>query len=217
MLDGRDGPDVFTKKQYAADWLREMVVSGDLEPGARIRQQHLADRLGISATPVREAILQLEVEGYLELIPHVGVRVAALDDDHGDEVTDLRKLLEGQLSRVACEVITDAQVDELKRFQQAFEDAVRRSDPRVARRTNYQLHRCIWGIADRVVTQRIVQGLWARVPWRALDDTAIRGSKSVVEHHDLVEALVNRNPGEAESATHRHIDSSRNFMRATGQ
>ena len=117
------GPDVITKKQYAAEWLREMIVSGDLEPGRRVRQQEVADRLGISATPVREAILQLETEGYLDSIAHVGVRVAELADDHRDEVMELRKLLEGQLALSAAQRITDAQIEQLNQLH----TAVRRS------------------------------------------------------------------------------------------
>ena len=95
LLDAPAGPDVITKKQYAAEWLREMIVSGDLEPGRRVRQQEVADRLRISATPVREAILQLETEGYLQSVAHVGVKVAELAEDHHDEVMELRTLLEG--------------------------------------------------------------------------------------------------------------------------
>jgi DNA-binding GntR family transcriptional regulator len=216
VLGAREGPDILTKKQYAADWLREMIVSGDLTPGRRVRQQEIADRLGISATPVREAILQLETEGYLEAIPHVGVRVAELPADHRDEVTELRKLLEGQLARTAAARITDEQIERLSELQLGFEEAVERSDAREARRVNYQLHRYIWDIAERDVTRQVVQGLWARVPWHSLDDVAVRGRQSVVEHAKLVAALSDRDPDGAHLATEQHIDSSHAYLPRTG-
>lgn len=215
MLDAREGPDVITKKQYAADWLREMIVSGDLAPGRRVRQQEVADRLGISATPVREAILQLETEGYLESIAHVGVRVAKLADDHRDEVAELRKLLEGALAQAAAERITDEQIALLNQLHRSFEEAVGRFDAREARRLNYQLHRFIWQIAARDVTRQIVQGLWARVPWHRLDDVEVRGRQSVTEHEHLVAALSERDPEGARRAAEQHIASSHAYLPAS--
>jgi DNA-binding GntR family transcriptional regulator len=212
VLEAREVHDIITKKQYAANWLREMIVSGDLPPGRRVRQQEVADRLGISATPVREAILQLETEGYLESMPHVGVRVAELAADYRDEVTELRKLLEGQLARAAAQRITDEQIEQLKVLRVAFQDAVGRFDARDARRTNYQLHRFVWEVAGRDVTQQIVQGLWARVPWHSLDDVDVRGRQSAIEHEDLVNALIAHDQDEAQRATERHIESSRVYL-----
>jgi DNA-binding GntR family transcriptional regulator len=212
LLDAPAGPDVITKKQYAAEWLREMIVSGDLEPGRRVRQQEVADRLGISATPVREAILQLETEGYLESVAHVGVKVAELAQDHHDEVMELRTMLEGQLAAAAAQRITDPQIDRLNRLHEAFADAVERADARQARRLNYHLHGLIWETAGRDVTRQIVQGLWARVPWHSLDDVAGRGRQSVVEHSELVDALTNRDPDGARRATELHIASSHAYL-----
>jgi DNA-binding GntR family transcriptional regulator len=212
VLEAVVGPDVITKKQYAAEWLREMIVSGDLEPGRRVRQQEVADHLGISATPVREAILQLETEGYLVSTAHVGVRVAALADDHRDEVMELRKLLEGLLALSAAQRITDAQIVQLNQLHISFEEAVSRGDAREARRINYQVHRFVWDTAGRDVTRQIVQGLWARVPWRSLDDVDVRGRQSVLEHAHLVAALSNRDPEAARRATELHIASSHAYL-----
>jgi DNA-binding GntR family transcriptional regulator len=209
------GPDFVTKKQYAADWLREMIVSGELAPGRRVRQQEVADRLGISATPVREAILQLETEGYLESVPHVGVRVAELADDHRDEVAELRTLLEGLLARAAAQRISDGQIAELRRLEAVFEEARGRADAREMRRINYQLHRFIWTIAGRDVTRQVVQALWARVPWRTLDDVAVRGRQSVMEHRRLVKALSSRDPDGAERAMAQHIAGSHAYLSRT--
>lgn len=212
MPDVIEPMDVITKKRYVADWLREMVVSGDLPAGQRLRQRELAQRLGVSPTPVREAMHQLEIEGYLENIPHVGVQVVEVASEHREEVARLRKLLEGQLSRIAADRITADQAHELKALQQAFEDAVERSDARTARRTNYQLHRFIWSVTGQTVTQQIVQGLWARVPWRSLDDVAERGGQSAAEHANLVSAILSRDPDAAQQATERHIASSEAYL-----
>ena len=77
MADG-DVVAFTTKKEYAAQFLRELVISGELRSGARVMQQKIAEELGISVTPVREAIRQLETEGYLESTAHVGARVSQM-------------------------------------------------------------------------------------------------------------------------------------------
>jgi DNA-binding GntR family transcriptional regulator len=178
-------------------------------PGDRIRQQDIADRLGISATPVREAIWQLETEGYLESIPHVGVRVAERSPAYYDEIFSLRLLLEGRLAATAAEQISDDEFAEISALNDSFAEAVLGSDSHEARRLNYRFHRRVWEIARLPVTRNLVDSLWAKFPWDILDDAAGRGQVSLVEHKGLVEALEARDAEAARAAVQRHIESSR--------
>lgn len=202
-------PEFITKKDLVAGRLREMVVSGELKAGSRIRQQKLADEFGVSATPVREAIRQLEAEGYLQSRPHVGVQVAGINREGLQEIYQVRMLIEGWLARRAAHLITHDALDQLRTLASEFEAATVRDNLIAARRANYGLHRLIWELADAPVALEIVNSLWAKFPWDLLDYVPGRDERSVDEHHDLVAALEAKDPERAEAAIHVHIRSGR--------
>lgn len=196
-----------TKQGYVADRLREMVVSGELRPGTRLRQQELADQFEVSPTPVREAIRQLETEGYLTSTPHVGVQVADVRRDGPAEVYEIRRLLEGRLAAEAAVRASEADVAWLRRAAAEFDEAVAKNDTVEARRINYRFHRRIWELADHHLTLEIVNSLWAKFPWDLLDYVPGRGERSRHEHEALVDAIAAHDPAGAEAALASHIAS----------
>jgi DNA-binding GntR family transcriptional regulator len=206
-------PEYVTKRQYAADWLREMIVAGDLPAGCQVRQQAVAQQLGISATPVREAIWQLESEGYLESLAHVGFRVSHTHLDWFPEVLDLRVDLEARLARIAAQAIGDVEVDVLQDLDREFRRAVDALNVRETRRINFRLHNAIWEFARQPVTESIVASLWAKFPRTALDHVDIRGPQAAAEHHELVGAIAARDPARAETAMQRHITAAHGHWR----
>ena len=208
-------PAFITKKDLVAGRLREMVVSGELKAGSRIRQQELADQFGVSATPVREAIRQLEAEGYLQSRPHVGVHVAEINRKGLEEIYQVRMLIEGWLARRAAEIITHDALEQLRTLASEFEAATDEDNIIAARRANYGLHRLIWEMADAPVALEIVNSLWAKFPWDLLDYVPGRDERSVNEHHDLVAALETNDPDRAEASIHGHISSGRADYMAT--
>src|ERR1700712_2994748 len=109
-----------TKEEYVARYIREGIVAGRWEPGERLRQQQLADELGMSPTPVREAVRSLVKEGWLQLRPHIGVSVAEADPTKVEEVYRLREILESRLAAEAADKITPPQLRELAQVHEAF-------------------------------------------------------------------------------------------------
>jgi len=83
----------------AAEALRKAILDGRFLPGARLRQTDLADQLAISRTPIREALVRLQQEGLVDLLPGGGVRVKLLDLDEAVELYDLREVLDGLAAR----------------------------------------------------------------------------------------------------------------------
>ena len=168
-----DGEQPFlTKSEYVARRLREMIISGELAPDTKVRQQHLAEAFNVSPTPVREAIRQLEAEGYVQSVPHMSPRVANFDWRNLDEVYELRGLLEGMLASEAARHMTPATLDRLRELNADFKDAVERGDSVQARRMNYRFHHLVWETARQPVTLGLVESLWAKFPQvlsRALD------------------------------------------------
>src|ERR1700744_3232261 len=108
-----------TKEEYVARYIREGIRAGVWEPGERLRQQQLADELGMSPTPVREAVRSLVKEGWLQLRPHIGVSVAEIDPAKVDEVYRLRETLESRLAAEAADKITPPQLRELAQVHEA--------------------------------------------------------------------------------------------------
>lgn len=102
-----------TAQEMVLDSLRRAVLSGVLVPGARLRQEELADLFGTSRIPIREALRALEYEGLVTSEPHRGSTVTPLDADDIEEVYELRILLEGHAVRLAVPLMTDEDLDEL--------------------------------------------------------------------------------------------------------
>jgi DNA-binding GntR family transcriptional regulator len=210
-------PEYVTKRQYAADRLREMIVAGDLPAGGQVRQQLIAETLGISATPVREAIWQLESEGYLESMAHVGFRVSEPHLEWFPEVLDLRLDLEGRLARFAAVAVQDREVAVLQGLDRDFAEAVAARDVRETRRLNFRFHNVVWEVARQPVTLTIVASLWAKFPRTALDRVDVRGPHAAAEHHALVSAIAAHDPGRAEAAMRRHISAAHGHWTERGR
>lgn len=204
----------FTKTHYVAGRIRAMILSGEMPPGTRVRQEQVAAELGVSATPIREAIRQLEAEGYLSTAPHLGAHVREINRDGLEEVYRVRSMLEGYLAREAASRTTPERIEEIERLVLEFDEAVKRGNAVAARRANYWLHELIWEIAEQPVTLEIVNTLWAKFPWDSLSSVPGRLERSGIEHHLLLRSLAEGNPEEAESVMRAHIlGSSEDYFR----
>jgi DNA-binding GntR family transcriptional regulator len=207
----QDGRGFVTKSEYVAQRLREMVISGELRPGAKVRQQEVATAFDVSPTPVREAIRQLEAEGYLESTPHMSAQVAQFDYAHLDEVYWLRGMLEGALARKAISDLTPVYLERLRALNAEFAAAVANGDRILEQRLNYRLHHLVWERAHSPITLGIIESLWAKFP-QVLSQVPGRGKRSVVEHERLLQALEARDGNAAEVAVRSHIASGRDEM-----
>lgn len=95
--------------------LRQSILTGELKPGERLMEIHLAEKLGVSRTPIREAIRKLELEGLVTMIPRRGAEVAKISEKNLKDVLEVRTCLDSLAVRLACQRITDEQIDDLKR------------------------------------------------------------------------------------------------------
>jgi DNA-binding GntR family transcriptional regulator len=111
-----------------ADALRAAIVSGDMTPGEVYSAPTLAFRFGVSATPVREAMLDLAKQGLIEVIPNKGFQVTRVTDSELDQITEIRLLLEPPAAAKAASRATPADVAELTRLAQEVVDAARNGD-----------------------------------------------------------------------------------------
>ena len=103
-----------TREEFAAQKLREAILLGHLKPGDKLDQNEIAELLGISRSPVRDALRTLAAEGLVEVIPHRGAAVAELSADEVEEIFLIRRILEGMAARLATQRIGPAQIAELQ-------------------------------------------------------------------------------------------------------
>ena len=158
--------------------VRQAILSGVLGPGARLRQEELADIFGTSRIPVREALRALEYEGLVTSVPHRGFTVTALDADDVEEVYDLRILLESEAVRLALPLLTDEDLDDLERLFRVMQDADSPDDQLAARE---QFYLRLYSVTGRPRLVGLIVRLRAEVA-RVLRWATIQHSSSIHEH-----------------------------------
>jgi len=203
----RDAPaSVFhTKEEYVADYLREGILAGEIERGTRLKQADLAEQLGLSITPVREALKLLAAEGYVLGATHRGAIVAPFEIEAAAEVIELRVLLESRLTVAAMRRMTLGDMEQTQRLAQECERAHDAADAESARAANYRFHRFLYGLAGQPLAFRFTQVLWAKYPFDLLFRITGRTGEAAREHARLIDALVSRNEDGAAAAVREHL------------
>lgn len=204
-----------TKEELVARHIREAVVSGRFTPGQRLLQNQLAAELGVSPTPVREALRGLVTEGWLVSESHVGVSVAQINQDGIDEIYRLRALLEGDLAAEAAPRITEAKLAEIRGVNLLYRQAAMARDVAAARAANLQFHAAVWAVASSPVAVGVLNSLWARVPRPATELVEDRNQKTIDEHDVVIAALASRDAERARDALAAHVRSGQHDYHRT--
>jgi DNA-binding GntR family transcriptional regulator len=196
-----------SKKDLVVEVIRHAILSGELEPGARLLQDDLAERLQVSSTPVREALRQLETEGILQSSPNRGVRVAEVDLRSVREIFMIRADLEALATRMAAPNLRAADLRRLRTLQSEIEDLIRRGELKELRRLNYELHNLIYQAAGLPELLKIIRALWTKFPWDTLHVLPNRAFMSADEHGRLIRALEEGSADLAGQLMREHIES----------
>jgi len=194
-----------TKEGFVAEYLRAAIVSGRCPRGTRLKQAGIAAELGMSITPVREAIKLLAAEGYVVGTSHRGAVVAPFDPAGVAETVRLRALIEPALASEALGRMTLGEMQELQRLAQDHDRAATGTDPQAAHDANYRFHRFLYGLAAAPLSLQFTQVLWARYPFEVVSRLPGRPARAVREHAEIMDAIVSRNDEAAAAATRRHI------------
>ena len=200
--DGNGG----SRADLAYRRLKSAIESGSLVPGRRMREAELASWLGISRTPIRDALKQLESEGLLVAAPRRGLVVAALDQQQVTEIYAVREILEGLAARLAAQQASDAEIA-------ALEDIVERqaatpdSDPETLARLNRLFHGRMYRTARNRYLLQVLSGLesaLALLP-RTTYEHPGRPATALLEHRAIMQAIAAHDVEAAESAARSHI------------
>jgi len=197
-----------------AEYIKQQILDGQLNPGDRIVETKVAKELGISQTPVREAIRQLSGEGIITIVPNKGPMVRQFDMKDVFEVYSLRSMLEGLAIRLAVQQASDEEIRKLSAF---FEDMKRKlADDTVDSllEESVHIHQSIVRLANhsRLAASYDSITFSISLAGRILGKVSTK-QKEVDQHAELIEALVRRDPDHAEKVMRQHILRSFNEFR----
>lgn len=202
-----------TDKAYAA--IYTALTDGSLRPGERLAEERLAREIGVSRTPVREALRRLSAEGFVEFFPNQGGKVPFLSVDDVVEIFDLRVILESYAASLAAQKINPAQLEELNELCNKMEKAVAKRSANQLEEistNNRRFHRILIEAArgqrlSRILTQVIEMPLMLDTYNRFSTDDM---NRSMRHHRELTVALTARDGDWAEAVMRVHIQSARN-------
>lgn len=172
-----------TKLDQVAEKLRERIIAGEYARGQKIKQVDIAGELGVSVTPVREALKMLEMEGYIVSQPHKGLCVPEVNYKEVLEVFELRLILERELTIRALEQMTDEGLNSLKAIQKEFVKYSKAGEVIEARAANVRFHFRLYEMAARPLTLQFVRVLWAKYQFNYQKQT--ERLKHVENEHDF--------------------------------
>lgn len=197
-------------REVVAETLREAIVNGILKPGERLMEIQLAEELGVSRTPVREAIRKLELEGFVVMIPRRGTYVADLSIKDINEVFEIRTALDVLAAGLAVERITEDELEQLERLLVEIGELIEEDDADRLVESDSQFHDILYRASrnDRLVG--IINNL--REQFTRFRSISIqypgRMQKSVEEHRRLVEAIASRDTDLAQQLAREHMENS---------
>ena len=189
--------------------LRQAILTGELKPGERLMEIHLANRLGVSRTPIREAIRKLELEGLVTMIPRRGAEVAQITEKSMKDVLEVRRTLDALSAELACERISQEEEEALKKACQNFEEAVKTKDTKAIAKADVAIHDII---AAATGNQRLIQLInnlaeqMYRYRFEYIKD-ASQHERIIQEHRIIYESIVNKDKEAAAETAKIHIDN----------
>jgi DNA-binding GntR family transcriptional regulator len=205
-------PDA-SASDYAYSALRQAITEGHLAPGRRLREIELSDWLGVSRTPVRQALSRLEVEGLIAAEPRSGLVVARLDDAAMAELYDMRTALEGTAAGLAA---TNANPREIAALQELVETeaGLPAADDQLFQH-NVAFHRALYDAAHNRFLVKSLSALNDAMALLGPTTLVLPGRRETArkEHHAIVAAIADRDAAAAEAAARGHIASAFNARR----
>jgi DNA-binding GntR family transcriptional regulator len=198
---------ILTKLDHVAAQLRERIISGEYPRGHKLKQADIAAELGVSVTPVREALKALEMEGFVVSEPHRGLSVPDIDPERAQEIFELRVDLERMLAFKAAQRATKEDVAELRAMHKDFVTLVKSGERYAIRAANVRFHFRLYEIADYQQTLQFVRVLWAKYPFNFHDDQAGRFRQLPNEHVDILRKLEQGDAQGVADAMVAHIEA----------
>ncbi len=203
-----------TLAQKTAHKIRDLIHKNILEGGEKLNEVKLCEQLGVSRTPLREALRVLSAEGLVQIHPNRGAFVANISMEELRHTFEVMSILEGSCARLAAERLTNADLAELEKLHEQLEKHYRNKDPHAYVKRNQDYHEFIQEKAGNPVLSRIASGLRGRILLHRFRQIYRPGrlDGSMEEHRALMEAFRAREGERAEKLMQLHLEKQCNAL-----
>lgn len=201
--------DYLPLRDVVFNTLRQAILRGELKPGERLMEIQLAERLGVSRTPVREAIRKLELEGLVVMVPRKGAEVASISEKSLKDVLEVRKALEELAAELACQRMTEEEIREAEEQLEEFKKEIQGDDLTKIAEMDVQFHELIYlGTKNERLIQMLnnLREQMYRYRMEYIKDKDKRGTL-VEEHAEIIRMIKEHNIPGAKEASRTHIDN----------
>ena len=195
--------------------LRKAILTGELKPGERLMEIQLADKIGVSRTPIREAIRKLELEGLVTMVPRRGAQVAEISEKGLRDVLELRRALDTFCAELASERITDNEKMELKEACTNFERAVGTKDAGIIAKADVRFHDIIIRATGNDRMQSMINNLaeqMYRYRYEYVKNPSVY-SQLIEEHRAIIDGFDRRDVDFLKNIMHTHLSNQINAVR----
>lgn len=201
-------------REVVCETLREAIRKGVLQPGERLMEIQLAEELGVSRTPVREAIRKLELEGYVVMMPRRGTYVASLSIRDINEVFEIRTSLDSLASGLAAERITAEELERLERLLVSIGEYIDQNDMEKIVETDTEFHDLLYQASRNARLVGIIFNLRDQLTRFRTISMGYPGrlQETLEEHRRLVEAIAQGNVELAQRAAEKHMERSEHTL-----
>lgn len=201
-------------REIVFESLREAIINGRLRPGERLMEIQLADEMGVSRTPVREAIRKLELEGFVVMVPRKGAYVAGISMKDIADVFEVRAALESLAAGLAAERITEEELEKLERSLVLVAESTEAQDLDSLITADTDFHDILYAASRNEKLVQIVSNLREQIQRFRMASLSSPGRMKVAleEHRKIVEALSARDIELAQNLARDHIENAENSM-----
>ena len=202
--------DKYSLRGKVYDRIREDILNGVYKEQDELKEATLGEKMGVSRTPVREALRQLELEGLVEIIPNKGARVTGITKKDIDDIYQIRYLLEGLSARWATEHVTEEQIDKMEETLYLTEFHAKKGNYTQVYDLDSQFHELMYEASGSKMLNHILSDFHMYVTRIRKTSLASdnRSKNSTDEHRAILDAIKERNADKAEECAHNHVLST---------
>lgn len=195
-----------TGQKYALRVLKENIVMLELEPGSRISENELASEIGVSRTPIREALIELSKSKIVKIYPQKGSYVSLIDWELVEEALFMRLTLEKAVVRLACQGIEEEKIQELEKNVKLQKFYIDNNEAGELLELDNQFHKELFAITNKIHIYRLMSVMMLHFDrLRTLRTKAVDQRYVIEDHLKILEAIRNKRPLEGEQVMERHL------------
>lgn len=191
--------------------LRQAILKGELKPGERLMEIALAEKLGVSRTPIREAIRKLELEGLVIMIPRRGAQVANITESDLNDVLEVRIGLENMAIDKACSLMSEKDLEELCQAGKHFEKIMEEGDLTKLAEADVEFHEIIYRSSSNKRLMQLLNNLREQIYRYRMEYLKDEPTRILLvnEHREIYEAIKSKDAQRAKEVTFKHIENQR--------